>query len=92
MTSSQEYVENYYTAMLNGYAGGDPNRVLSNGMTVISILTHCCCLKTVWDNPVYTVPNGEGYIGVDGKLNPMLNLAECMEITILLLMTGERVA
>ena len=23
MTSSQEYVENYYTAMLNGYAGGD---------------------------------------------------------------------
>ena len=24
MTSSQEYVENYYTAMLNGYAGGDP--------------------------------------------------------------------
>ena len=33
MTSSQEYVENYYTAMLNGYAGGDPNRVLSNGMT-----------------------------------------------------------
>ena len=74
MTSSQEYVENYYTAMLNGYAGGDPNRVLSNGMTGNQYINSLLFSKDGLGYPVYTVPNGEGYIGVDGKLNPNAKL------------------
>ena len=74
MTSSQEYVENYYTAMLNGYAGGDPNRVLSNGMTGNQHINSLLFSKDGLGYPVYTVPNGEGYIGVDGKLNPNAKL------------------
>ena len=74
MTSSQEYVENYYTAMLNGYAGGDPNRVLSNGMTGNQYINSLLFSKDALGYPVYTVPNGEGYIGVDGKLNPNAKL------------------
>ena len=74
MTSSQEYVENYYTAMLNGYAGGDPNRVLSNGMTGNQYINSLLFSKNGLGYPVYTVPNGEGYIGVDGKLNPNATL------------------
>ena len=74
MTSPQEYVENYYTAMLNGYAGGDPNRVLSNGMTGNQYINSLLFSKDGLGYPVYTVPNGEGYIGVDGKLNPNAKL------------------
>jgi len=90
MTSSQEYVENYYTAMLNGYAGGDPNRVLSNGMTGNQYINSLLFSKDGLGYPVYTVPNGEGYIGVDGSLIRMPHWGGCMEITILLLITGKK--
>lgn len=74
MTSPQEYIETFYTAMLNGYAGGDPNAVLSNGMTGNQYINGLLFGTDGLRYPVYSVPTGEGYIGVDGKLNPNAQL------------------
>ena len=68
MTSPKMYIENFYTAMLNGLGGGDPkynkavNGVLFN--TSYGGLGY----------PIYTVPEGELLIGKDGKMNPNATL------------------
>lgn len=67
MTDPGQYVETYYTALLNGLGDGDPkynaavNNILFDNGGVLGY-------------PVFTVPKGEMVIGADGKLNPNATL------------------
>ena len=76
MTNANQYVETYYKAMLNGWAGGDPNKIVDyagDGSVMISgnnLVNALIFGSDYLGYPIYTTPNGENVIGMDGKINP----------------------
>ena len=76
MTNANQYVETYYKAMLNGWAGGDPNKIVDyagDGSVMISgnnLVNALIFGSDYLGHPIYTTPNGENVIGMDGKINP----------------------
>ena len=75
MTSTQEYVEKAYQAIYNAayynIAGSKGDAAKSNAYANKTIFTEG---GGGFGYPIYTLPEGQGLIGMDGKLNPAAKL------------------
>ena len=75
MTSTQEYVEKAYQAIYNAayynIAGSKGDAAKSNAYANKTIFTEG---GGGFGYPIYTLPEGQGLIGMDGKLNPSAKL------------------
>ena len=79
MTDPGMYVETYYNALLNGYAGGDPNKMVTDKNSGKQMTGNALANLYLFNGknlsyPIYSIPNGESYIGMDGRLNPNATL------------------